>query len=280
MIADLVELYPKFLAQEVTNILNVKYSTTFSTEAIRSKAKRLGVLSYYTSEMKWTNEMITDLRELYSKYTTQEVTDIINKKYHKNYSKHVIRTRAHMLGIKNSMWTDEMKEFIKNNWKNRLPVLTKMFNKKFNTSVSKNIISFKRAQMGLYVKDEIFETYYSSGYYVVSVPKSHKYYDKLFEYSISSNTNDNSYRIIVPRSTYNWITSDRQILKGYRLLHINGNPCDDSLDNLRPCTQGERNKIVAPFNKIGGLRNVPTELVDTILAVAQLDTLVKEKLNV
>lgn len=282
LIKEVEQLYRQHRSlSKVVEIFNNKHNTHVTTRALSA------MISYnkVSIRVRWTEELLDDLQQIHLSVGSYiKTAELFNNKHNTSVTPNVVEFQlvAKRKGTRTQHhYSDEQIDFLKNSEDWSTPKLTELFNKEFGTTLTKKQIGDARYYFGVrrLSTDEVGESK-KNGIWFVSVPKTHPHFDKLYKYRNDKykKTKDH-YRIYVRRSIYNWIVAGNELPDNYVLMKINGNIEDDTISNLRLATYNEALSVHARFRNIGGLKNVPTELVDMLLTVKQLDTAVKERLK-
>ena len=97
--------------------------------------------------------------------------------------------------------------------------------------------------------------------------KEHPLYSKLYPYRCRKYRHAVNY-ITVVNSIYNWILAGNQLNKGERVIHIDGNSLNDSIDNLIALTGREQ---WALYGFVHNKRDIlPVQLIKAYIKVAQV----------
>lgn len=132
--------YPGMNSGAFVEMFNNEFGTKYSLRSLTCKANSLGI--YKKDECRWgryTNDMLTFLKERFSKCTTNELTSEFNKHFgtNKTTNQIIIACNNHGVLRREIKYTSEMINFLQSHAP-EFPRsnLTKMFNKRFGTNVS------------------------------------------------------------------------------------------------------------------------------------------------
>lgn len=131
--------YPGMNSGAFVEMFNNEFGTKYSLRSLTCKANSLGI--YKKDEYRWgryTNDMITFLKERFSKYTTKKLTSEFNKHFgtQKTTNQIIIACNNHGILRREIKYTSEMIDFLQR-YAPEFPrsKLTEMFNKKFETNI-------------------------------------------------------------------------------------------------------------------------------------------------
>ena len=261
--ADLVHKYTK--EQEEWLIKNIKGTTT--RELAKKFTKKFGVpiterklityknLRHLTNGLrkKFTDEQIKWVKENYKGIQNKELTEMLNKKFNTNFTEQQIESLKGKFGLNSGLWhkySEEENQWIIDNCKGfTYDQLTKEFNKKFKTNLTKKrmlnkIVKLNRAK-------DVLRTWAPKG--AEKLRPDGYIYIKV--------ANDEW----VPKHRYIYEQHYGKIPEGCIVMFLDGDKTNFELDNL--CLVERKIQLLASSR---GLLTTDKEINETALLLSEL----------
>lgn len=130
-----------------------------------------------------------------------------------------------------------------------------------------------------YVEDTMVQSGGGHNYiHAKRLTREHPLYEKFIDFRWNPSKYTGKRRLVVTTATYNWITSGREIKKGQRIYHLDGDNLNDDLDNLiaLPVAEG---MLLCSFLKKLDYKKVNPEIIDIYLRYIRLKIKIGERIN-